>query len=462
MKDQSEIVKGNTLDETDFLKQFQLVASENKVQEKYLKYYLGWARQYSRSLRGTPLRDSTPVHVSAFLANLQTSPAVQPWQIDQASAAFRLLLDKMYKIPWASSDETFAPPPEAPSGHAVPGKKSFRDVCDPAIKDPALEAIMGRMRTEIRLRHLSVRTEQAYLGWILRFGIFHHFAPLEELGGPAVRDYLAYLVEKRDVSASTQKQALNALVFLYHQVLKLPLGELESFARAKRPKRLPTVLSRDEVDRLLGTLEGTLGLMAGLLYGSGLRLLECLRLRVKDIDFDLGQIMVRNGKGQKDRVTMLPQACREPLREHLSRVKKLHEETLSRGFGTVHMPPALERKYPSASKELGWQYVFPSKNISVDPRTGIVRRHHFSDRSLQKAVTEGARRVGLSKPVTPHTLRHSFATHLLEGGYDIRTVQELLGHSDVSTTMIYTHVLNKPGIGVRSPLDRQVGSGPST
>jgi integron integrase len=361
----------------------------------------------------------------------------------------------MFKISWASSDASFALPPASPSGPAVPGKQTFRDVCDVAIKDPALEAIMGRMRTEIHLRHLSVRTEQAYLGWILRFGIFHHFAPLEELGGPAVRDYLAYLVEKRDVSASTQKQALNALVFLYHQVLKLPLGELESFARAKRPKRLPTVLSRDEVDRLLGTLEGTLGLMAGLLYGSGLRLLEVLRLRVKDIDFDLGQIMVRNGKGQKDRVTMLPQACREPLREHLFRVKKLHEETLSRGFGAVHMPPALERKYPSASQEWGWQYVFPSKNISVDPRTGIVRRHHFSDRSLQKAVTEGARRVGLTKPVTPHTLRHSFATHLLEGGYDIRTVQELLGHSDVSTTMIYTHVLNKPGIGVRSPLDRQ-------
>jgi integron integrase len=262
-------------------------------------------------------------------------------------------------------------------------------------------------------------------------------------------------VESRDVSASTQKQALNALVFLYHQVLKLPLGELAEFARSKRPKHLPTVLSGQEVGRLLGVLDGTVGLMAGLLYGSGMRLLECLRLRVQDIDFDLGQIMVRDGKGQKDRVTILPETSRAPLREHLERVGKLHEETLAKGFGEVYMPPALGRKYPNAGQELRWQYVFPSKHLAVDPRSGVVRRHHFSDRGLQKAVSEAARKVGLTKRVTPHTLRHSFATHLLEGGYDIRTVQELLGHSDVSTTMIYTHVLNKPGIGVRSPLDRQ-------
>ena len=306
----------------------------------------------------------------------------------------------------------------------------------------------------MRLRHLSLRTEQAYLGWIQRFSAFHPQAPLEALGAEAVRSFLSYLVERRDVSASTQKQALNALVFLYAQVLHQPFGELEAFPRAKRPKRLPVVLARGEVEAMLGAMDGTLALMAGLLYGSGLRLMECIRLRIKDVDFELGQIMVRDGKGQKDRLTMLPERYREPLRTHLERVCELHARDLANGFGEVWMPPALARKYPSAGRDWLWQYIFPSQQLSVDPRSGTVRRHHASERPLQRGVTEAARRAGLTKPVSPHTLRHSFATHLLEAGSDIRTVQELLGHSDVSTTMIYTHVLNKPGLAVKSPVDR--------
>jgi integron integrase len=455
MKDQSGKVKDNNLRETGFLLKFQEVVRAEKVPENRLKYYLGWAKQFSQSLHGTSLKDCTPVHVKTFLVNLASSPAIEPWQLEQASESLRLLLDRLLKLPWASSAEVFSLPAANLPVQTLEQKPVFADRYGAEMKDPAVETTLGLVRTEIRLRHMSIRTEQAYLGWIQRFAAFHRLAPLEELGGAEVRSYLEYLVESRDVSASTQKQALNALVFLYHQVLKLPLGELAEFARSKRPKHLPTVLSGQEVGRLLGVLDGTVGLMAGLLYGSGMRLLECLRLRVQDIDFDLGQIMVRDGKGQKDRVTILPETSRAPLREHLERVGKLHEETLAKGFGEVYMPPALGRKYPNAGQELRWQYVFPSKHLAVDPRSGVVRRHHFSDRGLQKAVSEAARKVGLTKRVTPHTLRHSFATHLLEGGYDIRTVQELLGHSDVSTTMIYTHVLNKPGIGVRSPLDRQ-------
>jgi integron integrase len=258
---------------------------------------------------------------------------------------------------------------------------------------------------------------------------------------------------ERKVAASTQNQALNALVFLYEHVMGEPLGTVGEFTRAKRPKRLPVVLTREEVNRLLGALTGTYRLMAGLLYGSGLRLMECVRLRVKDVDFAHNQIVVRDGKGQKDRVTMLPQRFQQPLREHLTRVKEQHDKDLAQGFGAAYLWPALERKYPNAAQEWIWQYVFPSGRLSVDPRSGKVRRHHLHENALQRAVKETAVKVGLTKQMSCHVLRHSFATHLLEGGYDIRTVQELLGHADVSTTMICTHVLNTPGLAVKSPAD---------
>jgi integron integrase len=304
----------------------------------------------------------------------------------------------------------------------------------------------------MRTGNYSFSTERAYAVWIQRFLSFCAERGCKPDAG-SVRDFLEHLALARDVAAATQGQALNALVFFFRHVLQQPLGTIGDFPRSRRPRHLPTVLSREEVQRLLGRMTGEYSLMAGLLYGAGLRLMECLRLRVKDIDFDRGQITVRDGKGGKDRVTVLPERCRESLREHLARVRTRHEEDLRRGVGEVHLPPALERKYANAPKEWAWQWVFPADRLSVDPRSGKVRRWHVHESALQKTVKRAARSAGIDKRVTCHTLRHSFATHLLEAGYDIRTVQELLGHADVSTTMIYTHVLNRPGLAVRSPLD---------
>ncbi len=270
---------------------------------------------------------------------------------------------------------------------------------------------------------------------------------------PEVNAFLTHLAVDRRVSASTQNQALAALLFLYEHVLGRPLDRLAGVVRANRPKRLPVVLTRPEVRRVLAELDGSYRLMGELMYGSGLRLLECLRLRVKDVDFDRGEITVRGGKGNKDRVTMLPDAVRPALTAHLRRVKELHERDLAAGFGRVFLPDALGRKFPAAAAEFRWQYVFPSAKLSVDPRGGQTRRHHAHEAAVSRAVAAAVRRAGLTKRATSHSFRHSFATHLIEAGYDIRTVQELLGHEDVSTTMIYTHVLSRGGQGVRSPLD---------
>jgi len=305
----------------------------------------------------------------------------------------------------------------------------------------------------MRRRHYSLRTEQSYKEWIRRFLFFHDLKSPQELGAESVKEYLEYLAEKRQVTASTQSQALNAIVFLYNQVIDKPLGDIGDFARAKKPKRLPVVLTRDEANRLLSALSGTTALIAGLLYGSGLRIMECVRLRVKDIDFEQNQIMVRDGKRQKDRITMLPGRFRQRLLDHLKKVKELHDKDLSEGKGDVYIWPAIGRKYPRAAREWIWQYFFPSDRLSVDSESMKVRRHHVHENGVQRSVKDAALRIGLTKRVSCHTLRHSFATHLLESGYDIRTVQELLGHSDVSTTMIYTHVLNTPGLAVRSPVD---------
>ncbi|AJF06303.1 integron integrase [Geoalkalibacter subterraneus] len=313
--------------------------------------------------------------------------------------------------------------------------------------------LLDRVRDAIRTRHYSLRTEETYTAWVRRFILFHNKRHPQEMGADEVRQFLTYLAVRQNVAASTQNQALNALVFLYKQVLGTDLGDLGEVVRAKKPQKLPLVLTRDEVQRLLTGLTGTHWLMAGLLYGSGLRLLECLRLRVQDIDFGYGQITVRRGKGDKDRRTMLPQSLIEPLQRQIALVRQLHERDLADGYGRVYLPEALARKYPAAPAKLGWQYLFPSSKLSRDPRSGETRRHHLSESVLQNAVKQAVRSAGLNKPASCHTLRHSFATHLLEDGYDIRTVQELLGHQDVRTTMIYTHVLNKGGQGVRSPLD---------
>jgi integron integrase len=310
--------------------------------------------------------------------------------------------------------------------------------------------LLEQVREAIRRRYFSRRTEQAYVHWIKRFIYFTGKRHPATVGESEVTAFLNHLAAERHVAASTQNQALSSLLFLYKEVLGQQLGWLDGL---QRPTRLPTVLTRPEVERVLAQLVGTRWLLASLLYGSGLRVIECLRLRVKDVDLSYRQILVRDGKGEKDRVTMLPETLLEPLRAHLERVRPLHARDLREGYGEVHLPYALARKYPRAGREWCWQYVFPSKNRSTDPDDGVVRRHHLNESVLQRAVKEGARAAGIAKHVNCHTLRHSFATHPLEGGYDIRTVQELLGHSDVSTTMIYTHVLNKGGRGVKSPLD---------
>ena len=315
--------------------------------------------------------------------------------------------------------------------------------------------LLDQVRSVIARRHYSYRTEQQYVHWIKRFIFFSDKRHPRDLGAPEVTAFLNYLAQERDVAAATQNQALSALLFLYREVLGQPLPWLDALERAKRPARLPTVLTRAEVQRILLQLHGTRWVMASLLYGAGLRLRECLNLRVKDIDFEYRQVTVRDGKGAKDRVTMLPTAIVEPLKRQLEHARELHERDLASGHGDVELPDALARKYPKAPYEWGWKFVFPSYRLSADPRSGVIRRHHLYENYLIRAVKVAARNAGIAKHVSCHTLRHSFATHLLEDGYDIRTVQELLGHSDVSTTMIYTHVLNKGGRGVASPLDRQ-------
>ncbi|HLX81445.1 MAG TPA: integron integrase [Burkholderiales bacterium] len=313
--------------------------------------------------------------------------------------------------------------------------------------------LLDQVRDAIRRRHYSYRTEQTYIHWIKRFIFFSNKRHPKDMGAPEVTAFLSHLARDRDVAAATQNQALAALLFLYKEVLGQALPWLDQVERAKRPARLPSVLSIPEVQRLLAQMQGTKWLMASLLYGAGLRLRECLKLRVKDIDFDYKQILIRDGKGGKDRVTMLPQSVIEPLQRHLIRAKELHERDIASGHGDVERPDALSRKYPKAPYEWGWKFVFPSHKLSTDPRTGAIRRHHVFENYLSRGVKEAARAARITKHVSCHTLRHSFATHLLERGQDIRTVQELLGHSSVETTMIYTHVMNKGGRGVASPLD---------
>ena len=312
--------------------------------------------------------------------------------------------------------------------------------------------LLDQMRDVLQTQHYSVRTEDAYVNWARCFILFHQKRHPQEMGTAEIEAFLTHLAVERHVAASTQNQALSALLFLYKAVLRQEVESVDA-VRARKPTRLPTVLTKPEVLRVLHAMVGVPQLMAKLLYGSGVRALECVRLRVKDVDFAQHMLLVRDGKGEKDRITMLPENVVAPLQEHLARAKQVHATDLAEGYGAVYLPYALERKYPNANREWGWQYVFPAKSRSVDPRTGAERRHHLDESSLQKAVRAAARLAGIDKPVTCHTFRHSFATHLLEAGYDIRTVQELLGHQDVKTTMIYTHVLNRGAKAVRSPLD---------
>jgi integron integrase len=313
--------------------------------------------------------------------------------------------------------------------------------------------LLDQVRIALRSRHYSRRTEQSYVHWIKRYIFFHQVRHPAEMGEAEINEFLSHLAITDKVSASTQNQALSALLFLYRYVLERQLGELGKVIRARRSGRLPVVLTRDEVKAVLGCLNGEPGLIGTLMYGTGMRLMECLRLRVKDVSFDSGEIVIREGKGDKDRRTMLPELVREPLKGHLEGVRRIHGRDLKDGYGRVVMPYALDRKYPNAAREWGWQFVFPQARRWVDVRIGEQGRHHVDESIVQKAIRKAVREAGIAKPATSHTLRHSFATHLLEDGYDIRTIQELLGHKDVGTTMIYTHVLNRGGKGVRSPAD---------
>ena len=313
--------------------------------------------------------------------------------------------------------------------------------------------LLDRLREALRSRHYSRRTEQTYCHWVKRFIYFHNVRHPAQMAEPEINAYLTHLAVKDKVSASTQNQALSALLFLYRYVLDRKVGDLGEVIRARKPRHVPVVMTREETKAVLSRLEGEKWLMASLMYGAGLRLMECLRLRVQDIDFARNEILVRDGKGAKDRITMLPESLAGPLREHLQKGKVVHERDLSERWGRVQMPYALDRKYPNAAADWGWQWAFPQDNRWKNTKTGLEGRHHVHETIIQRGVKEAVRKAGIVKHVSCHTFRHSFATHLLEAGYDIRTIQELLGHKDVSTTMIYTHVLNKGGHGVRSPVD---------
>jgi integron integrase len=408
----------------------------------------------------------TKEDVSSFLENLGRKDGIFDWQFRQAVDAIQNLLVTAHApcvehVDWGywrdsaqslqKDHPTIARETDVPEAVYRKRKSNGESVLDSIRRDHS--EVISALIAGIRSRDYSIRTEQAYEKWACRFIFFSGGQDPRSVGAAEVKRFLDYLVLKRNVAAATQNQALNALVFLYGQVLEKPLDELDGFTRSKRPKRLPVVLARSEVSRLLGNLDGNQYLMAALLYGTGMRLMECVRLRVQDVDFEYRQLLIRFGKGKKDRVVPLPQRLEQPLKERLEITRLLHREDLDKGFGAVFLPNALDRKYPNAPKEWGWQYVFPSGRLSVDPRSGRTRRHHIHENSLQKSVKSAAARADIPKKVNCHCLRHSFATHLLESGADIRTVQELLGHADVSTTMIYTHVLNRGGQGVLSPLD---------
>jgi integron integrase len=320
-----------------------------------------------------------------------------------------------------------------------------------------LSELIAAVRRKLRVKHYSLRTEQAYVAWVRRFIVASGGRHPRHLDGAAVESFLSRLASESDVAAGTQNQALSALLFLYREVLSVEMPWLQGIVRAKRARRVPTVLSRDEVQRLLAMMQGQAWLIASLLYGSGMRIMECLRLRVKDVDFARNEITIRDGKGGKDRRTVLPRILVEPLQREVERTRTVHAFDIAAGFGSVWLPHALARKYPNAPRELGWQYVFTAARRSMDPRSGTLQRHHVDDAVVARALKSARERAGIVKQLSAHTLRHSFATHLLEAGADIRTVQELLGHKDLATTQIYTHVLNRGAGGVLSPLDRPVG-----
>ncbi len=408
------------------------------VLEKNARFYVHWVRKFLGEAPDDPSK-TLGERVEVFLGAMGRDAKYQDWQIDQAEKALRLFFNNFRNEgDWSSATAPSVAP--AADGTIAPAE------------------VLAATRGTLRLKHYAYRTEQTYLDWINRF--FRYLKDERgETGGrhvvtpQLIKDYLAWLALRKHVSASTQNQAFNSLLFMCREVIRLDLGDLGEGVRAKRGRRLPVVLSQEEVQKLLSQMSGRTKLMAQVIYGGGLRVMECCRLRVKDLDFDNSLVFVRAGKGDKDRSTLMPESVKPPLKQHLESVKALHEKDLAAGLEGVYMPNALDRKYPAAGRELGWQWVFPSQALSTDPHTGKVRRHHVSDMVIQRAVKEAVRGAGIVKPTSVHTLRHSFATHLLLHGVDIRQIQDYLGHQNVETTMVYTHVVKELRTPAKSPLD---------
>jgi integron integrase len=435
------------------------------IKTSTVRWYVIRAEQFLKAHPDKILTEILPEDVTHYLQKTGRSTHLSDWQFRQVVDAIRTLFPHITNNTdngvdweyWLESSRSLPPDHKTIVRSAAFQSNSLNEETESTPPSSHIikkfDTEFNALITEIRRRNYAISTEQTYQQWLLRFILFHNSQSPNDLTESEVVSFLEYLAVKRNVSASTQNQALNALVFYYKQVLKRPLGELGDIVRAKRPRNLPVVLTRKEVESLLSSLTGKHWLMASLMYGTGMRLMECVRLRILDVDFQYLQINVRQGKGLKDRVVPLPKRLIEHLQVHLKNVRQLHDTDLEQNLGEVYLPHALARKYSNAAKEWKWQYIFPSGKLSVDPRSGVTRRHHIDESGLQKAIKRNADKANINKKVTSHALRHSFATHLLEDGYDIRTVQELLGHADVSTTMIYTHVLNKGGRGVKSPLD---------
>ena len=443
---------------------FSKILEAKRVKSSAIPYYARNVQRFIKEANNTPIDELTALRVTTYLRHLSKSKYLEAWQVNQAINSIHIFLRDILRHEYVSSIDWnyYIQEVSATSFQHVTEIESL-DIPDliaqkVACFDLRLRNNYGDLLTKmvrtLRVRNYAKKTEQTYLLWVTRFLWFIKGLPVEAINDAQVREYLEYLAIERRVSPNTQRLALNALVFMFKFGLERDLGQIGDFIKAKSSKRLPVVLSKSEIKILFSYLTNpTHNLMLGLLYGSGLRLMECVRLRVQDIDFDYNQIMIRNGKGFKDRIVPLPVKFRPALHEQIKTVNKVFDADSLRDIDGVYLPFAIERKYPNASRELKWQFLFPSSRIATDQRSGKTRRHHLHESSLQKAIKRAGIKAAINKRIHCHVLRHSFATHLLEAGYDIRTVQELLGHSDVSTTMIYTHVLNKPGLSVKSPAD---------
>ena len=435
------------------------------------RWHIRHAEAYIKHFKDKPLSSHSPQNINDYLKNKFRSQVIEDWQLRQIILSIKVIFMDVLSVPWAESfpwDKWFSQTKQIASNHPTISRHAsefdIKTIINSSLDKGQRELfkqvyelypdhIINLVRV-IRLKNYSIRTEHSYIGWFLRFVLYHSLKDPVSLAEKGIAQFLDYLVIDRNVSSSTQAQALCAIVFFYKHVLQYDIDDSIKFLHSKKPKRLPVVLSQNEVSKIFSFIDDkTHRLMANLLYGCGMRLMECVRLRVLDIDFDYHQILIREAKGKKDRIVPIPQKLVSDLKEHLGKVKSLHEEDLKQGLGHVILPGALARKYPNAETEFRWQFVFPSSRISKHPPTGKFYRFHTHESNLQRHIRQASKKSGINKRVSCHTLRHSFATHLLEKGYDIRTVQELLGHSDVSTTMIYTHVLNKPGVSVVSPLD---------